>query len=36
MGHLDIEDILCEEERLPCKFTVNAPTLGHLGITNKL
>lgn len=31
---LDIDQILNEEERLPCKFLIDAPTLGHLDPTN--
>lgn len=34
MSYLDIDQILAEEERFPCKFLVEAPTLGQLDPTN--
>ena len=34
MRYLDIDQILSEGERVPCKFLVGAEELGHLDITN--
>ena len=34
MSWLDIDTILAEEERLPCVFSTDCPTLGHLDKNN--
>ena len=34
MRHLDIDLILSEDERIPCKFLVEAKNLGHLDNSN--
>lgn len=35
MRYLDIDLILSEDERIPCKFLVDAKDLGHLDATNE-
>jgi GINS complex subunit 3 len=35
MRYLDIDLILSEDERIPCKFRLEADKLGHLDPTNE-
>jgi GINS complex subunit 3 len=36
MSYLDIDEILSEEERIPCVFSIDATGLGNLDSTNEL
>jgi GINS complex subunit 3 len=35
MRYVDIDLILSEDERIPCKFSLDADKLGHLDPTNE-